>query len=61
MNDVIHLALAQREVPRTRLSQLLGVGRATLYRHLHAPAPHEADMVVRDRIQQIAVELPAYG
>ncbi len=61
MNDVIHLALAQGDLPRTRLSQLLNVGRATLYRHLHAPAPHEADVVVRDRIQQIALEMPAYG
>ncbi len=61
MNDLIHLALGQGEVPRTRLSQLLNMGRATFYRHLRAPAPHEADVVVRDRIQQIALERPAYG
>ncbi len=61
MNELIHLATDQAELPRTRVSQLLGIGRATLYRHLQASRSHEADVVVRERIQQIALEMPAYG
>jgi putative transposase len=61
MNELIQLALAQGDLPRTRLSQALGVGRATLYRHLHVPMSREADVVVRDRIQQLALEMPSYG
>ncbi len=61
MNELIQLATTQAELPRTQVSQLLGIGRATLYRHLHAPSPAEREVVVRDRIQQIALEMPRYG
>jgi putative transposase len=61
MNELLQIATTQAEVPRTRVSQLLGIGRATLYRHLHAPSPPERDVVVRDRIQHIALEMPSYG
>ncbi len=61
MSDLIQIAAAQANLPRTRLSQLLGVGRATLYRHLQAAPPAEHDVEVRHHIQQIALEMPAYG
>jgi transposase InsO family protein len=61
VNELIQLATTQAELPRTQVSQLLGIGRATLYRHLHAPSPAEREVVVRDRIQQIALEMPRYG
>ena len=61
MSELIQIAVAQADLPRTRVSQLLGIGRATLYRHLHAAPPVDRDVVVRDRIQQIALEMPAYG
>ncbi len=61
MSDLIQMATAQPDLSRTRVSMLLGVGRATLYRHLRPTAPTEAAVVVRDRIQQIALEMPAYG
>lgn len=61
MSTLIHIATAYVALPRTRISQLLGIGRATLYRHLHAPTPAEREVIVRDRIQQIALDMPAYG
>ncbi len=61
MSELIQIATAQMELPRTRLSHLLGIGRATLYRHLHAAPAAEQDVEVRHRIQQIALEMPAYG
>jgi putative transposase len=61
VSALIHIATAQADLPRTRVSQLLGIGRATLYRHLRAEPPLDRDVVVRDRIQHIALEMPAYG
>ena len=61
MSDLIQIATSEAELPRTRVSQLLGIGRATLYRHLRATQPVDRDVVVCDRIQQIALEMPAYG
>ncbi len=61
MSTLIHIATAHADVPRIRVSHLLGIGRATLYRHLHAAFSAERDVVVRDRIQHIALEMPAYG
>ncbi len=61
MNELIQIATTQTDLPRTRVSQLLDIGRATLYRHLHAPVPVERDVVVRDRIHHIALEMPSYG
>jgi transcriptional regulator of acetoin/glycerol metabolism len=39
VNELIQLATAHVALPRTRVSQLLDIGRATLYRHLQAPQP----------------------
>jgi transposase InsO family protein len=61
VSELIQIATAQEELPRTRLSHLLGIGRATLYRHVHAAPAAEQDVEVRHRIQQIALEMPAYG
>lgn len=61
MSTLVHIATVHAEVPRTRISHLLGIGRATLYRHLRTPSPRERDAAVRDRIQQIALEMPSYG
>ncbi len=61
MSELIAIATAQADVPLTRLSQVLGVGRTTLYRHLHAQSRVDADVAIRDRIQQIALAMPAYG
>lgn len=61
MNALIHLAAVHPDVSRSRLSHLWGIGHATVYRHLHAASPPERDVDVRDRIQRIALELPAYG
>lgn len=57
----MHLATTETNLPRTRVCQLLGIGRATLYRHFAPRTPREADMVVRDRMQHVALEMPAYG
>ena len=61
MHEVIGIATAHADVPLTRVSQLLGVGRTTIYRHQHARPPVAADVLLRDRIQQIALAMPAYG
>ncbi len=61
MSTLISSALAQADLPRTRVRELLGIGRATLYRHLRAEPLLDRDVVVRDRIQHIALEMPAYG
>ncbi len=61
MSTLISIALAQADLPRTRVRELLGIGRATLYRHLRAEPLLDRDVVVRDRIQHIALEMPAYG
>ena len=37
MSELIQIATAQADLPRTRLSQLLGIGRATLSRHTWCP------------------------
>jgi transposase InsO family protein len=61
VSTLISSALAQADLPRTRVRELLGIGRATLYRHLRAEPLLDRDVVVRDRIQHIALEMPAYG
>jgi len=61
MHELIAIATAQADVPRTRVSQLLGVGRTTIYRHQHPHRPRAGEMLLRDRIPQIALEMPAYG
>jgi putative transposase len=61
MHEVIGIATAHADVPLTRVSQVLGVGRTTIYRHQHARPPVAADVLLRDRIQQITLAMPAYG
>ena len=61
MTELIPSATAHADVLLTRVSQLLGVGRTTIYRYHQAQRPVDADVLLRDRIQQIALEMPAYG
>jgi putative transposase len=62
---MIELVAAARQSadapPVTRMCQTLGLSRATYYRwQVAAPVPAQ-DMEVRAQIQDIAVEMPAYG
>jgi putative transposase len=53
-----------RALPVERLSHLLGVGRRTLYHHRHTESDVEAERnatALRDRIEEIVLESPAYG
>ncbi len=61
MSELGALVAAQTDLPLTRVSQLLGAGRTTLYRLRRAQPVREAEMELRDRIQRIALEMPAYG
>ena len=47
--------------PVTRLCQTLGLSRATYYRWQGAAPVPDQEMEVRAQIQDIAVEMPAYG
>lgn len=44
-----------------RMCQLAGVSRAGLYRCRIAPDAEDCDLELRDEIQKIALEMPAYG
>lgn len=44
-----------------QISRLLGVSRATAYRHRQSHHARLGDLELRDRIQQIALEMPSYG
>jgi putative transposase len=48
-------------IPAQRLCVLCQVSRAGFYRWRHAPAPQDADLDLRDEIQQIALAWPCYG
>lgn len=61
MSELLTLAVAQTDLPLSRASQLLDVGRTTLYRHRQPQPVRKAEMELRDRIQRLALELPAYG
>lgn len=53
-----------RDLPVERLSQLLEVGRRTVYHHRHIEPDIEAERnatALRDRIEEIVLESPAYG
>ena len=43
------------------MCKLAGISRAGLYRHRGAGEPEERDVELRDEIQKIALEMPAYG
>lgn len=45
----------------TRLCEALGLARATFYRYREAGEPVDPDMELRDHLQRIALEFPAYG
>lgn len=46
----------------TGMCELANVSRAGFYRNRHAPEhPRQSDVDVRDAIQKIALEMPAYG
>ena len=55
MSELGALVAAQTDLPLTRVSQLLGAGRTTLYRLRRAQPVREAEMELRDRIQRIAL------
>ncbi len=48
-------------LPLWRLCELAAVSRAGFYRWQHAPPSGDADLDLRDEIQQIALEWPCYG
>ena len=48
-------------IPLQRLCALATVSRAGFYRWRHAPQAQDADIVLRDQIQRIALEWPCYG
>jgi putative transposase len=48
-------------LPLWRLCELAAVSRAGFYRWQHAPPAGDADLDLRDEIQQIALEWPCYG
>jgi len=43
------------------LCRAVGLSRASYYRSLKAPAPAATTMALRDELQKIALEFPAYG
>lgn len=61
MSELLSLALAQTDLPLSRVSQVLAVGRTTLYRHRQPQPVRETEMALRDRIQRLALEMPTYG
>ena len=48
-------------IPLQRLCKLAKVSRAGFYRWQNAPAQADADMELRDAIQQVALDWPCYG
>ncbi len=53
-----------REAPPGQISRLcaaIGLSRATFYRYRDPDEPVATDVAVRDQIQRIAIEFPAYG
>ena len=63
MSDLLALAITAPTLPVTRVRQLLGVSRSTLYRQQSAlpKQEQEVELALRDRIQRLALEMPAYG
>jgi len=58
------IALAEQEAAGLglrRCCQLLGVNRATLYRHRQPRRPSGEEMELRDALQRTALEWPSYG
>src|SRR4051794_40166348 len=53
-----------REAPPGHISRLcaaLNLPRATFYRYRDTDEPVDADITVRDQMQRIALDFPAYG
>lgn len=48
-------------LPLARACQLLGVNRGSYYRIREEPAPHATDLALRQAIEQVVLEFPAYG
>ena len=55
--------IAQEATPGqvTQLCKALHLSRATFYRHRQAGQPADPDVELRDQIQRLALEFPAYG
>jgi putative transposase len=61
VSDLLALAGTPPALPLTRVSQLLSVSRSTLYRSQRVLPGRAADLVLRDRMQRLALQMPAYG
>jgi hypothetical protein len=61
VSDLVALAGTPPTLPLTRVSQLLRVSRSTLYRSQRVLPRRAADLVLRDQIQRLALQMPAYG
>jgi putative transposase len=60
MHEVVTRSVAEAS-KAVRVSDALSVSRATLYRLLAPVAPCDEDVELRDQIQRLALEWPAYG
>jgi putative transposase len=49
------------DLPLARACQLLGVNRGSYYRVREEPAPADAALALRQAIEQVVLEFPAYG
>ena len=53
--------IGEAEMPVTKATELLGVSRSSYYRWRKKTNGNEDDMELRNLIQKIAIEFPAYG
>jgi transposase InsO family protein len=56
-----HLTAETLDLPKIAVCEALSLSRATQHRRLTAPAETDSDAELRDHIQRIALQWPAYG
>lgn len=62
MRELVAMAQASADaLPVTRVCQALRLSRATYYRWQEAGLPRDRDIELRAQVQELALELPAYG
>lgn len=61
MSELLALTGTPPVLPLSRVSQLLGISRSTLYRSQRVQPARALENVLRDRIQHLALEMPTYG
>jgi transposase InsO family protein len=62
MRDLLAMAQASADaIPVTRVCHALGLSRATSYRWRTVGLPQDRDVELRAQVQEIALEMPAYG